>query len=100
MGFDQLTPRPFNRRTIGLFAPNLPGVYGISNAREWLYIGIADNLQSTLQSIMEDSGSDLMRLSPTGFIFEVCEGSRRHIRQERLTQEYSPAFNPISTRQG
>ena len=39
MPFEHLTPRPFGPMAIQAFAPMASGVYGISNARQWLYIG-------------------------------------------------------------
>ena len=48
MPFDQLIPRPFTSTAVLMYVPVVSGIYGISNAREWIYIGVADNLQGAL----------------------------------------------------
>ena len=76
-----------------MYAPMASGVYGISNAREWIYIGETDDIQMALQDLLEDGREWLLKRSPTGFVFEVCEGARRPSRQERLISEYGPSCN-------
>jgi hypothetical protein len=93
MPFHQLIPRPFTSSAIQMYAPLASGVYGISNAREWIYIGAADNIQAALQDHLEDVQPSLMKRVPTGFVYEICEGSRRPSRQDRLVLEYRPACN-------
>jgi hypothetical protein len=93
MPFDQLTPRPLTQGGVRTYAPVVSGVYGISNAREWIYIGAADNIQRALVAHLVDFGSSLMRRAPTGFVFEVCEAALRPARQGRLVLEYEPTFN-------
>jgi len=39
MPFEHLIPRPFVPGSIQTYAPMASGVYGISNALKWLYIG-------------------------------------------------------------
>lgn len=48
MPFDHPIPRPFTSSAIRAYSPTASGVYGISNAREWIYIGKADNMQGML----------------------------------------------------
>lgn len=76
-----------------MYAPATSGVYGISNAREWIYIGETDNIQGALLSHLHDLYASLMKRRPTGFVFEVCEGARRPSRQDRLVLEYEPTCN-------
>jgi excinuclease UvrABC nuclease subunit len=76
-----------------MYAPVLSGVYGISNAREWIYIGESDNIQNSLLNHLQDLRTSLMKREPTGFVFEVCEQERRTSRQDRLVGEYKPACN-------
>jgi hypothetical protein len=79
------------------YAPVASGVYGISNTREWIYIGAADNIQRALEAHLVDFGSSLMRRAPTGFVFEVCEAALSPARQDRLVLEYEPTCNrPLS----
>lgn len=93
MPFDRPTPRPFTHAAVRTYAPGSPGVYGISNAREWIYIGECDNIQSALLAHLQDTQALLMRRFPTGFVFEMCEGANRVARQDRLIREYEPMFN-------
>lgn len=93
MPFDQRIPRPFTATSVRTYAPASSGVYGISNAREWIYIGVADNIQDSLLTHLRDVHTSLMKREPTGFVFEVCGGSHRPVRQDRLVLEYEPACN-------
>jgi hypothetical protein len=100
MPFEQFIPRPLTAGAIHTYAPTLSGVYGISNAREWLYIGETENIQNTLLTHLQDSKTSLMKLEPAGFVFEVCDGARRLSRQDRLVLEYEPTCNRRSPARG
>jgi predicted GIY-YIG superfamily endonuclease len=93
MPFDQFVPRSFTPHSVQTYAPIMSGVYGISNAREWLYIGETDNIQSSLLTHLQDLKTSLMKREPTGFVFEVCDQARRSARQDRLVLEYEPTCN-------
>ncbi|HYL77512.1 MAG TPA: hypothetical protein VEU96_25080 [Bryobacteraceae bacterium] len=93
MPFEQLTPRPFTSGAVQMYAPAASGVYGISNAREWIYIGETDNIQGALLGHLHDLYAALIKRQPTGFVFEVCDGARRPSRQDRLVLEYEPTCN-------
>ena len=74
-------------------APALSGIYGLSCAREWIYVGQADNIQDALlRHLMEalPSGEDAQ---PTGFTFELCSLEVRVARQDRLVRELEPVRN-------
>ena len=81
-----------------MYAPVASGVYGISNAREWIYIGQADNIQDALLNHLQDLSTSLLERQPTGFVFELCDGARRPARQDRLVFEYEPVCNRHSLR--
>lgn len=81
-----------------MFAPTRSGVYGISNAREWIYIGESDNIQDALLQHMRELKTPLMDRLPAGFVYEVCDAARRPARQDRLVHEYEPVCNRRSTR--
>lgn len=91
MPFEQLTPRPLTPGGIRIYAPAVPGVYGISNAREWVYIGQSDNIRDALLTYLSDSNPALIAQEPVGFVYETCGGFTRTTRQERLIFEYRPA---------
>ena len=93
MPFNQFTPRNFTNDAVQTYAPVMSGVYGISNAREWIYIGETDNIQSSLLNHLHETNTSLTKLGPTGFVFEVCDHSQRSSRQDRLVSEYGPTCN-------
>ena len=93
MPFSQLIPQALTQVTVYAQAPTASGVYGISNAREWIYIGESDNIQGSLLTHLQDHRTSLMKHQPTGFVFEICDEARRSARQDRLVTEYGPACN-------
>jgi|SRR5688572_21602625 len=93
MPFEQFIPRPLTAVAVHAWAPTASGIFGVSNAREWLYIGETDNIQGTLLGLLQTADTSLMKMQPTGFVFEVCEQARRLTRQNRLVFEYEPACN-------
>jgi len=98
MPFAQLFPRSFSASSVREHAPTASGVYGISNAREWIYIGETDNIQESLYEHLREFDASLPAKRPTGFVFEVCDRAKRPSRQGRLIFEYQPARNRQSSR--
>lgn len=88
MPFDPALPRTFNAISIRAYAPPTSGVYGISNARAWLFIGETDNIQGSLLAHLRDDGEKI-----TGFCCEIHPPNGRTRRQEQLVQEYHPEGN-------
>ncbi len=74
-------------------APPLPGVYGLSNAVEWIYVGAAANIQAALMAHLRETNTRLKSLSPKGFTFELCDVEYQTARQIRLVEEYAPVCN-------
>ena len=74
-------------------APRLPGVYGLSNAKEWIYVGASGNIQAALQAHLREINTTLKSYSPTGFTFEICDPGYQAARESRLVDELSPACN-------
>jgi hypothetical protein len=93
MPFEQFTPRSFNAASVRANAPAASGIYGISSAIEWIYIGETDDIQASLLSHLQDSDSALMKRRPTGFVFEICGPAGRPARRDRLVLEYGPVCN-------
>jgi hypothetical protein len=91
MPFERFTPRSYTVGTVRAYAPAASGIYGVSNALEWIYIGESDNIQASLLHLRDDSA--LQQRAPTGFVFELCGPSARHARQDRLIVEYGPVCN-------
>lgn len=92
MPFEQFTPRSFTPVSVRANAPAASGIYGISNAREWIYIGETDNIQASLLNGLQRD-SLLQQRGPTGFVFELCAPAGRLARHERLILEYGPVCN-------
>ena len=90
MPFEQTTPRPFTLRGVEFYAPAVPGVYGISNSRQWIFIGQADDIRSALLGLLT---STMGQNSPAGFVYEQCDASARQVRETRLIREYGPVMN-------
>ena len=95
MPFEQFTPRSFTPVSVRANAPAASGIYGISNAREWIYIGETDNIQASLLSGLQRD-SLLQQRGPTGFVFELCAPAGRLARHGRLILEYGPVCNRTS----
>ena len=98
MPFEQLIPRPLIAAAVQAYAPSASGVYGISNAREWIFVGETDNIRGALLTHLQEVDAPVMKRQPTGFVYEVCERMRRPVRQDRLVLEYEPVCNRRSPR--
>ncbi len=98
MPFEQIFPRSFTESSIRDHAPTASGVYGISNALEWIYIGETDNIRESLLGHLRKPHNPLLPKHPTGFVFEVCDSAKRPARQDRLVLEYEPICNRHASR--
>jgi len=85
--------RNFKAAEIRREVPASSGVYGLSNAREWIYVGETDNMQARLLELLEKTDAFRADGIPTGFCFELCLPHDRVARQRRLIQELDPARN-------
>ena len=93
MAFINQVTLAFTALSVRKNAPALSGVYGLSCARAWIYVGNTDNIQDALlRHLMEalPSGEDAQ---PTGFTFELCSSEARIARQDRLVRELEPVRN-------
>jgi excinuclease UvrABC nuclease subunit len=93
MPFSQLIPRRLLPEAVKKYAPSESGVYGVSNAQEWIYIGESDNIQAALLDHLAQFDTPLMKHQPTGFVFEICDPTSRWARLDRLVSEYAPRCN-------
>lgn len=98
MPFEQLVPRSFTPNAVRMYAPIASGAYGISSAREWIYIGVTDDIQGALLAHLKEPESPVMKREPSGFVFEVCTEARRPDRQDCLVLEYQPVCNRQASR--
>ncbi len=93
MPFSGHMSRSFLASAVRMHAPAASGVYGLSNAGEWIYIGETDNIQAALLGHLQEMNTVLRKRRPTGFVFEICERAKRPDRQDRLVLEYEPVCN-------
>ena len=93
MPFEGFTPHSFIAASVRTNAPAASGIYGVSNARQWIYIGETSDIQASLLHDLQQGGSAILAERPTGFVFELCVPDRRLGRQNRLISEYAPVCN-------
>jgi hypothetical protein len=93
MPFDRFAPSSFSLSSVRNNAPPLSGIYGLSNAREWLFIGEADNIRLALLDHLRETHTPLLEREPAGFVFELCDPGNRLTRQQQLIREYKPVCN-------
>ncbi len=96
MPFDRFRPHVFSLVSVQRNAPAMSGVYGLSNAREWLLIAETDNIKASLVRHLQESRTALREQEPTGFVFEVCPPHARQMRRNTLTEEYDPMFGSFA----
>jgi hypothetical protein len=83
----------FSMDYVERYVPPASGVYGLSNAREWVYVGESDNVRAALMEHLREPRSAIMEHRPAGFTYELCDLDRRYARQDRLIRELEPACN-------
>ena len=93
MPFAEFAARSFTVASIQKNAPESPGVYGLSNAKEWLFVGQGNNIRAHLLDHLKEVGTVLSAQSPTGFTFELCSADRRMGRRDALIRELAPRCN-------
>lgn len=98
MPFQNCAGRSFKASAIRREAPASSGVYGLSNARQWIYVGETDDIQAQLLQHLEETNPFLNDGRPTGFNFEICSPGRRAARQRQLILELDPAGNGLARR--
>jgi excinuclease UvrABC nuclease subunit len=100
MPFENHGSRAFTETSILKNAPAASGVYGLSNAREWIFVGESDNLQNRLLAHLRGADPAWVH-APTGFTYELSRPADRLGRQNRLVQELAPVQNrPVDAMPG
>ncbi len=82
----------FTAASIRQNAPAWGGVYGLSNAQDWICIRAADDIRSALLDHLNDRNSTSDFRAVAGFSFELCEAAERSQRCSRLIQELRPVL--------
>ena len=71
----------------------MSGVYGISNAREWIYIGETDNIQSSLLNHLHEINTKLTKRGAHRVCFRGLRPGAPGVAAGQLVSEYGPACN-------
>ena len=95
MPFENRFARVFSTESVQRDAPACSGVYGLSDAGQWIYVGETGNIQDRLLELLEEKSTFafLGGRTPTGFSFEICPSGGRIARQDRLVHELEPIVN-------
>lgn len=93
MPFSFPTPHVFSAQEIRAYAPSTPGLFGLSNERQWLLIQGSDDIQAALLRLVAERSATIVGLNATGFVFEPCDARSQASRQNRLVLEYEPVAN-------
>ena len=90
MAFTECAARSFTAISILKNAPSCSGVYALSNQREYVFIGDADDIRARLMEHLVETGTVLRGRNPTGFSFEICPPADRCSRRAALVRELAP----------
>src|SRR5579871_5615213 len=71
MPFENHGNRSFTAISIGKNAPPASGVYGLADARRWIYIGEAADIQADLLRHLKSPHAFLKEYPPSGFTYEL-----------------------------
>lgn len=93
MSFAACTPRSFTMISVQKNAPEASGIYGLSNNREWIFIGETSNIQAQLITHLTEANTRLSDRIPTGFAFEVCSPLESSGRLRILAHHLKPIYS-------
>jgi len=80
MPFRNCFARTFKSAAVLREAPPRSGIYGLSNALGWIYVGETDNIQAQLLAHLEEPRSLVGYGVPTGFSFPAMADRDRYGR--------------------
>ena len=89
MPFESRFARVFTAVNIEREAPAASGVYGISNAKSWIFIDETENIRGSLMEYLASSNGPSAD-QPSGFSFELSPSYNRTARRDRLIAELAP----------
>ena|SRR5689334_21980117 len=90
MPFARHSGYSFTAFSIRANAPACGGIYGLSNARAWIYIHAADDIRAALLDHVNERNPTPDFRSVTGFTFELCDTCRASERSGHLIEELRP----------
>jgi hypothetical protein len=93
MPFENHGNRSFTAMSIGKNAPTASGVYGLADARQWIYVGETADIQAELLKHLQSPHQFLRENPPSGFTYELITAGHRIQRQNQLVLELEPIGN-------
>jgi hypothetical protein len=90
MPFARRSSYSFTAASIRQNAPAWGGIYGLSNAQDWIYIRAVDDIRAALLDHLNERNPTSDFRSVAGFSFELCDTAERFQRCSRLIQELRP----------
>jgi len=94
MPFENHGNRAFTAMAIDKNAPAASGVFGLSNAWQWIYVGETSNIQAELRRLLQRPNQLLRDNIASGYTFELSPAEHRVERQSQLVRELRPVGNP------
>ena len=76
--------------------PAASGVYGLSDASQWIYVGETANIHAELFKHLQHPNTFLRGHRPSGFTYELSAGQYRAERRNQLVIELDPIGNRLS----
>ena len=85
--------RSFTMISVDKNVPAASGVYGLSNASQWIYVGESANIHAELFRHLQHPNTFLKGNSPSGFTYELSSEQHRVARRNQLVFELDPIGN-------
>jgi hypothetical protein len=95
MPFENHANRSFTTISIGKNAPAASGVYGLADARQWIYVGETTDIRAELFNHLENPHGFLRDHPPSGYTYELTTPGERIKRQNQLVLELEPIGNRL-----
>jgi len=75
--------------------PAASGVYGLSDASQWIYVGETADIHGELRNHLQHPNTFLRGHHPSGFTYELSSEQHRAERRNRLVVELDPLGNRV-----
>ena len=95
MPFKNHGNRSFTPVSVQKNAPAASGVYGLADARQWLYVGETTDIRAELLRHLQHPDRFLRDHAPSGFTYELSAPASRVERQNQLVFELEPIGNRL-----
>ena len=95
MPFANHANRIFTVMSVDKNVPAASGVYGLSDARQWIYVGETANIHAELLKHLQHPNAFLRGHRASGFTYELSSEAYRAERRNRLVLELEPTGNRL-----